>query len=553
MPLKLGTQDVTLKLGSQDVTAYLGAEEVSGFDPTSIPGLLMWSDASDQSRAFSDDAATTLAANDDGVAVLKSKVGPDLAQTIQANRPIFKTGLRAGKAGLRFDGTNDSMPFTSTITQVVGQHIFAAVDTTNLGTAYRIFLERSSPVGTNLALYLGSGTAGDSYKPSVYWSTRRAMATETVQRPAVLRWHFNTGLTEMQVDGGTTVSDSAGPALTSWSAVGNSSAQQPAFDLYELLIYDRDLTDAEIQKIEGYLAWKWGLQAQLPSNHPYAYSFPGFGSQARPDNGDALAWESAVYSNSGSVSVGTLAAVNTFCNAIDAASIRDRFYRLNLFAGTGLNAALVPLYRGPTYGGTTYGNATDTNNGPFVSGDYAETGTSTGGLKGNGSSKYLDTGFNPVSASASESDFHLSVHTKGAEAAGTTRISLGGFAGSDELFLGWVSGGTQERGVIAGSSGERALLDSSGLEGSLAISAGSGQSQQAYVNGSAIGSPVTASGAFPDQSLFVAAANGSGSPTQYSLARYFRAYSIGLNMTATQASNYHTALVAFQTALGRQV
>ena len=29
MPLKLGTQDVTLKLGSQDVTAYLGAEQVS--------------------------------------------------------------------------------------------------------------------------------------------------------------------------------------------------------------------------------------------------------------------------------------------------------------------------------------------------------------------------------------------------------------------------------------------------------------------------------------------------------------------------------------------
>ena len=31
MPLKLGTQDVTLKLGSQDVTAYLGAEQASGY------------------------------------------------------------------------------------------------------------------------------------------------------------------------------------------------------------------------------------------------------------------------------------------------------------------------------------------------------------------------------------------------------------------------------------------------------------------------------------------------------------------------------------------
>jgi hypothetical protein len=31
MPVKLGTQDVTLKLGSQDVTAYLGAEQASGY------------------------------------------------------------------------------------------------------------------------------------------------------------------------------------------------------------------------------------------------------------------------------------------------------------------------------------------------------------------------------------------------------------------------------------------------------------------------------------------------------------------------------------------
>jgi hypothetical protein len=28
------------------------------------------------------------------------------------------------------------------------------------------------------------------------------------------------------------------------------------------------------QKIEGYLAWKWGLQASLPIDHPYKYSAP---------------------------------------------------------------------------------------------------------------------------------------------------------------------------------------------------------------------------------------------------------------------------------------
>jgi hypothetical protein len=30
------------------------------------------------------------------------------------------------------------------------------------------------------------------------------------------------------------------------------------------------------QKIEGYLAWKWGIQASLPAAHPYRNAAPTF-------------------------------------------------------------------------------------------------------------------------------------------------------------------------------------------------------------------------------------------------------------------------------------
>ena len=39
--------------------------------------------------------------------------------------------------------------------------------------------------------------------------------------------------------------------------------------LAELLIYNEALSDNEIEKVEGYLAHKWGLEADLPGNHPY--------------------------------------------------------------------------------------------------------------------------------------------------------------------------------------------------------------------------------------------------------------------------------------------
>ena len=44
--------------------------------------------------------------------------------------------------------------------------------------------------------------------------------------------------------------------------------------LGELLIYNSVLSDKQIQQIEGYLAHKWGLLANLPSNHPYKPAAP---------------------------------------------------------------------------------------------------------------------------------------------------------------------------------------------------------------------------------------------------------------------------------------
>jgi hypothetical protein len=44
--------------------------------------------------------------------------------------------------------------------------------------------------------------------------------------------------------------------------------------LYETLQFRRILSLSERQQIEGYLAWKYGTQATLPSEHPYLNSPP---------------------------------------------------------------------------------------------------------------------------------------------------------------------------------------------------------------------------------------------------------------------------------------
>jgi hypothetical protein len=42
----------------------------------------------------------------------------------------------------------------------------------------------------------------------------------------------------------------------------------------EIVIFSNVLSQTYRQKIEGYLAWKWGIQANLPPGHPYLSSAP---------------------------------------------------------------------------------------------------------------------------------------------------------------------------------------------------------------------------------------------------------------------------------------
>ena len=46
------------------------------------------------------------------------------------------------------------------------------------------------------------------------------------------------------------------------------------YDLGELVVCDGTLSTAAAQQMEGYLAWKWGVQRSLPTTHPYYNALP---------------------------------------------------------------------------------------------------------------------------------------------------------------------------------------------------------------------------------------------------------------------------------------
>lgn len=267
---------------------------------------------------------------------------------------------------------------------------------------------------------------------------------------------------------------------------------------------------------------------------------------------EAAAWRSAVVANGGSVSASTMKAVSTFCAAIDAAGIRDRFYRLSLMAGSNLNAALVPLYRGPSRTGTQYGNATDTNNGPFVSGDYVETGAS-GGLKGNGSTKYLDTGLAGTTFSAG--DRHCSAYWNANATLTGNRAFIGNTDSSTAAAGAWFdihsrhtnSGSeaqiTNNYGLVHTSANRHQLVQYNGATSAVSYSDGGDKKTRTDFSLSAPTASAT--------NWFVFSLNPSLFGGVRTNARICT-YSIGLSMTDANALAFYNAVHAFQTALGRQ-
>lgn len=255
-------------------------------------------------------------------------------------------------------------------------------------------------------------------------------------------------------------------------------------------------------------------------------------------------WANRVRTNGGSVSGTTLSAVDKLVRAIHNNGLRSLIYRANAFCGTGLAAALTPLFRGPSLSGTQYGSSTDTNTGGlFVAADYVETGSS-GGLTGDGSTKYLDTGF-PMNTLPSTTSGHASVYCRNRSATTTFRGMVGvGLAAGNGFGIATDATVYGEWGAFANAANT--------TNGMLVASRTSSTSLTTYVAGSSIATNTTST--TPTASALNAAvfvSRNSAAGHSFHDNRAYGFYSIGTGLTAAQVTALTNAVNAFQSALGR--
>lgn len=175
------------------------------------------------------------------------------------------------------------------------------------------------------------------------------------------------------------------------------------------------------------------------------------------------------------------------------------------------------------------------------------------GVTPNGTSAYMDTGLN-TSTNLTKTSAHLSMYVRNninessydfanaSDAGQTTNptflisiysINNKAYFGLADSSYGTSANSTDSRGFWCG-----------GTNGS--------SSQTLYRNGSSFATGTQGSGSFANNNIYLGASNGNGTASFFAKKQYAFA-SIGDGLSATEASNFYTAVQAFQTTLSRQV
>ena len=174
------------------------------------------------------------------------------------------------------------------------------------------------------------------------------------------------------------------------------------------------------------------------------------------------------------------------------------------------------------------------------------------GVTPNGTSAYMDTGFN-TSSNLTQTSAHLSTYIR-------TNVSTNGYDIGNSANLGATLQPTFLITRYVADLAYFGLADTSYTTNTSSVNAlgfwcgatNGSLTQNIYKNGTSIKTGTATAGTFANNNLYVGAINGGGAANFFSV-KQTAFVSIGDGLTNTDASNFYTAVQAFQTTLSRQV
>lgn len=252
---------------------------LSSISPSDYSGLALWLDAADANTiSFSSGSTVSVWRDKSGnIGRNATAVGTDMT---------YVTGAQNGLNAIRGpQGNTDNSAGGFTIPSF-------QISSTNSVTFFAVFNQLVTPNGTtvdaefilhpnpdNFNVFSRVASAGST--PLIYFARVNGItssgggsySSSTLNVPRIYEFVYTPNTGNLIVDG------TSYNSLTTTGG-GNSALNTPAIytvfsgtmqgNCCELLIYNSALTITQRQQIEGYLAYKWGLQASLPTGHPYS-------------------------------------------------------------------------------------------------------------------------------------------------------------------------------------------------------------------------------------------------------------------------------------------
>jgi len=253
-------------------------------------------------------------------------------------------------------------------------------------------------------------------------------------------------------------------------------------------------------------------------------------------NLETVSYYNRVIANGGSISDASLNAVEKFVQDCKNSLIWEKLIEVGPFAGANLNAAMVKL----VYPGGGSGVLTNVN---FVAGDYNE----SGGLNGDGATKYLNTGCNAQLSLPDNA--HLSFYLRDDVSVSGNRALIGAINGVDQYWLGAIT--NTQTNVRLGQTAVASLAQNMS-KGFYIGSRSAVNMLKLYKNGAVVGSDATTIvHAKPSANIFVFAFNSAGASAFVPGRGSF--YSIGQSLSDTEAKALHEAVRTLQRNLNREI
>ena len=261
----------------------VGVDLSPPFSPDEIRSLKLWLDASDIEADDGDEVATWTDKSGQGhnAVIAGGAVAPIFGAGVQPrlrfnNDPARTTILNAGNI---LDSEDFSIFVVGKYNSAAGMGIHTMISSWKKEYPSQVAITENN-------IYLLPGAETDPYVvanrlsiPYEYNNTKTRLFS-IVARSNTDGTVFVGGVNGAVQEKTSNVTNMAGDMGRGFTIGGTVETEADTLlykanvDVHEVLVFENDITPELRQKVEGYLAHKWGLQAELPSGHPWAEASP---------------------------------------------------------------------------------------------------------------------------------------------------------------------------------------------------------------------------------------------------------------------------------------